>query len=81
MRKTVCNEIVTCDRCGRNLEYVDTPFLRGYGSLDIKVVIFKTDDTTTFSDGITDKYDDLCVECARELQLLLEEFMKRKKKT
>ena len=81
MKKTVCKDIVSCDRCGRVLDEVNTPFLRGYGSLDVKVVIFKADDTTTFSDGIIDKYDDLCVECARELQLLLEEFMKRKKKT
>lgn len=77
MRKTICNDIISCDRCGRVLDEVNTPFLRGYGSLDFKVVIFKTDDITTFSDGITDKYDDLCVECARELQLLLEGFMKR----
>lgn len=77
MKKTVCKDIVSCDRCGRVLDEVNTPFLRGYGSLDVKIVIFKTDDTTTFNEGMIDKYDDLCVECADGLRILLEGFMKR----
>lgn len=79
MRKTVCNEIVSCDRCGRVIKEVDTPFLRGYGSLSIKAVIFKVDDVSTFNDGMIDKYDDLCVECTQELLSLISPFMKRKK--
>ena len=79
MRKTVCNEIVTCDRCGRVVNEVDTPFLRGYGSLSVKAVIFKIDDVIAFNDGMIDKYDDLCIECTQELVSLIAPFMKRKK--
>ena len=79
MKKTVCNEIVTCDRCGRNLEDVDTPFLRGCGSLSIKAIIFKVDDCGVLNDGTVDKYEDLCVECTQELISLISPFMKRKK--
>ena len=79
MRKTVCNEIVTCDRCGRVVNEVDTPFLRGYGSLSVKAVIFKIDDVIAFNDGMIDKYDDLCIECTQELVSLITPFMKRKK--
>ena len=79
MRKTVCNEIVTCDRCGRVVNEVNTPFLRGYGSLSVKAVIFKIDDVIAFNDGMIDKYDDLCIECTQELVSLITPFMKRKK--
>lgn len=79
MRKIVSNEIVTCDRCGRVVNEVNTPFLRGYGSLSVKAVIFKIDDVIAFNDGMIDKYDDLCIECTQELVSLITPFMKRKK--
>lgn len=81
MRKTVCDDIISCDRCGRNFEDVDKPWKSGYGSISMEIIIFRCDDAGKYNDGPFNEYKDLCVDCAEELLNLTREFMKRKKKT